>query len=60
MSDAKTYQQQTEEAAARVDWSEMKLAFERKRYKALKDLAHNDDWLNGKVNPNPKSIGRGS
>ncbi len=59
MADAKTYQEQAEEAAARVDWCEKKLAFERKRHKALKDLADNDDWLNGKVNPDPKRIGRG-
>jgi hypothetical protein len=51
MSKANDYRKQAEEAAARVDWCERKLAFERKRHKALKDLADGDDWLDDKVNP---------
>jgi len=47
------YRQQADEAAARVDWCEKKLSFERKRHKALHDLAANEDWLDGKVNPMP-------
>ncbi len=49
------YQQQAETAAKRVEWCEKKLSFERKRYAALKDLANNDDWLEGKVSPVPNA-----
>jgi hypothetical protein len=42
------YRQQVEEAAARVEWCERKLSYERKRHRALKDLAATEDWLDGK------------
>lgn len=45
------YEQQAEEAAARIEWCERKLSFERKRYRALKDLAATQRWLDGKSNP---------
>ncbi len=51
----KDYWRQANEAAARVDWCEKKLSYERKRHKALKALAMNDDWLDGKINPVTKS-----
>jgi hypothetical protein len=51
----KDYRRQASEAAARVDWCEKKLSYERKRHKALKALAVNDDWLDGKINPVTKS-----
>ncbi|HEV2717039.1 MAG TPA: hypothetical protein VGU64_17375 [Terriglobales bacterium] len=54
MGSADNYRQQADEAAARVDWCEKKLSFERKRRKALNDLAANEDWLDGKVDPMPK------
>jgi len=54
MGSADKYRQQADEAAARVDWCEKKLSFERKRRKALNDLAANEDWLDGKVDPMPK------
>jgi hypothetical protein len=57
MGSADNYRQQVDEAAARVDWCEKKLSFERKRHKALNDLAANEDWLDGKVNPMPKARG---
>jgi hypothetical protein len=57
MGSADNYRQQADEAAARVDWCEKKLSFERKRHKALNDLAANEDWLDGKVNPMPKARG---
>jgi hypothetical protein len=63
MGSADNYRQQADEAAARVDWCEKKLSFERKRHKALNDLAANEDWLDGKVNPMPKvrgSVSEGS
>ncbi len=53
MSNANNYRHQAEEAAARVEWCEKKLAFERKRHKALKDLATGEDWLDGNVSPIP-------
>jgi hypothetical protein len=54
MGSADNYRQQADEAAARVDWCEKKLSFERKRRNALNDLAANEDWLDGKVDPMPK------
>lgn len=51
------YRQQAEEAAARVDWCEKKLSFERKRYRALRDLAASEEWLDGNVNPMSKEEG---
>ena len=39
MSNANNYRQLAKEAAARVEWCEKKLLFERKRHKALKELA---------------------
>ena len=54
MGSADNYRQQADEAAARVDWCEKKLSFERKRHQALNDLAANEDWLDGKVDPMPK------
>ena len=39
MSNANNYRRQAEEAAGRVEWCEKKLLFERKRHKALKELA---------------------
>jgi hypothetical protein len=56
------YRQQAEEAAARVEWCEKKLSFERKRHRALRDLAASEEWLDGKVDPISKregSPGRG-
>ena len=55
MSNANNYRRQAEEAAARVEWCEKKLLFERKRHKALKELAANEDWLDGKISPLPKT-----
>ena len=49
MSKGNDYRQQVEEAAARVEWCERKLSFERKRHRALKDLAATEDWLDGKL-----------
>jgi hypothetical protein len=54
------YRQQVEEAAARVEWCERKLSFERKRYRALKDLAATEDWLEGKLSPLSKTEGSAS
>ena len=42
-------------APARVEWCEKKLSFERKRHKALRDLATEEDWLDGKISPLPKT-----
>jgi len=53
------YRQQVEEAAARVEWCERKLSYERKRHRALKDLADTEDWLDGKF-PLPKTEGSAS
>lgn len=53
MSNPNNYRQQADEAAARVQWCEKKLLFERKRHKALKELATSQDWLDGKVSPIP-------
>jgi hypothetical protein len=58
MGSADNYRQQADEAAARVDWCEKKLSFERKRRKALNDLAANEDWLDGKVDPMPRPRSR--
>ena len=55
MSSANNYRQQAEDAAARVEWCEKKLLFERKRHKALRDLATEEDWLDGKISPLPKT-----
>ena len=55
MSKGNDYRQQVEEAAARVEWCERKLSFERKRHRALKDLAATEDWLDGKLSPLPSS-----
>jgi len=55
MGSADNYRRQADEAAARVDWCEKKLSFERKRRKALNDLAANEDWLDGKIDPMPRS-----
>jgi hypothetical protein len=60
MSEGNDYRQQVEEAAARVAWCERKLLFERKRHRALKDLATTEDWLDGKVCPLPKTEGAAS
>jgi hypothetical protein len=51
MSSKKEYRQQADEAAARIEWCEKKLSFERKRRRALEDLAEGDDWLDGKISP---------
>ena len=51
------YRQQAEEAAARVEWCEKKLSFERKRHRALRDLAASEEWLDGKVDPISKREG---
>jgi hypothetical protein len=53
MSDVNEYRRQAGEAAARVEWAERKLSFERKRRRALEDLAVGEDWLDGKISPNP-------
>ena len=53
MADGSNYRQQAEEAAARVEWCEKKLAYERKRHRALKDLAATEDWLDGNLDPLP-------
>ena len=55
MSNANNYRQLAKEAAARIEWCEKKLLFERKRHKALKELAANEDWLDGKIFPLPKT-----
>ena len=55
MSKADDFRQQAEEAASRIEWCERKLAFERKRHKALKDLAAGEDWLDGKISPLQKA-----
>ena len=54
MADGSDYRQQAQEAAGRVEWCEKKLAYERKRHRALKDLAASEDWLDGNLNPLPK------
>ena len=46
--------------AARVEWCERKLSFERKRHRALKDLAATEDWLDGKLSPLSKTEGSAS
>jgi hypothetical protein len=46
--------QQAEEAVAQVEWCEKKMSFERKRYRALRDLAASEEWLDGNVNPMSK------
>jgi hypothetical protein len=51
------YRQQAEEAAARVEWCEKKLSFERRRHRALRDLAASEEWLEGKVDPISKREG---
>jgi hypothetical protein len=51
------YHQQAEEAAARVEWCEKKLSFERKRHRALRDLAASEEWLDGEVDPMSKREG---
>jgi hypothetical protein len=51
MSKTEDFRQQAEEAAGRIEWCERKLSFERKRYKALKDLVAGEDWLDGKIRP---------
>ena len=53
MANANEYRRQAGEAAARVEWCERKLSFERKRRKALEDLAVGEDWLDGKISPTP-------
>jgi hypothetical protein len=60
MSKGNDYRQQVEEAAARVEWCERKLSYERKRHRALKDLAATEDWLDGKLSPLPKTEGSAS
>ena len=55
MSKANEYRRQAEEAAARVRWCEKKLSFERKRQRALEDLAVGEDWLDGRISPTPKT-----
>lgn len=57
MSNPDDYRQQAEEAAARVDWCERKLSFERKRHRALRELAAGDEWLDGSINPMSKREG---
>ncbi len=59
MPNPNDYRQQAEEAAARVVWCEKKLSFERKRYRALLDLAASEEWLDGSVNPMQKGEGSG-
>jgi hypothetical protein len=51
MSREKQYRRQADEAAARIAWCEKKLSFERKRHRALEDLAEGEDWLDGKIDP---------
>jgi hypothetical protein len=51
MSKTEDFRQQAEEAGGRIEWCERKLSFERKRYKALKDLVAVEDWLDGKISP---------
>jgi len=51
MSKAREYRRQAEEAEARIDWCVKKLSFERKRHRALRDLAAGEDWLDGKISP---------
>jgi hypothetical protein len=51
MSNANEYRRQAGEAAARVEWCERKLSFERKRRRALEDLVAGEDWLDGKISP---------
>ena len=60
MSKADDIRQQVEEAAARIEWCQRKLSFERKRHKALEDLAADEDWLEGKVSPIQKAEGSAS
>ena len=60
MSKAGDFRQQAEEAARRIEWCEWKLAFERKRHKALIDLAAGEDWLEGKMSPLQRAEGSAS
>ncbi len=57
VAEGSDYRQQAQEAAARVEWCEKKLAYERKRHTALKELAATEDWLDGNLNPLPKTEG---
>ena len=57
MPNPNDYHHQAEEAAARIEWCEKKLAFERKRYRALRDLAASEEWLDGTVDPLSKDEG---
>jgi hypothetical protein len=57
MSKADDFRQQAKEAGGRIEWCERKLAFERRRHKALKDLADGEDWLDGIISPLPKAEG---
>ena len=60
MSKTDDFGRQAEEAAARIEWCEKKLSFERKRYAALKELAASEDWLDGRVSPIQKAEGSGN
>ncbi len=51
MSRKREYRRQADEAAARIEWCEKKLSFERKRRRALEDLAEGEDWLDGNISP---------
>src|ERR1700719_1836146 len=60
MSKTDDFGRQAEEAAARIEWCEKKLSFERKRDAALKELAASEDWLDGRVSPIQKAEGSGN
>jgi hypothetical protein len=55
MAKAEDLRKQAEEAGKRGDKSKSlrKGAQERRREKALNDMADNEDWLDGKPNPQP-------
>jgi hypothetical protein len=54
MSKAEDLRKEAEEAGKRGDKSLRKGAQERRREKALNDMADNEDWLDGKPNPQPE------
>ncbi len=53
MSKGNDYRKAANEAASRIEWCERKLSFERKRHRALSDLADGEDWLDGKISSVP-------
>ena len=55
MSKADDLRKEAEEAGKRGDKSLREGAQERRRERALNDMADNEDWLDGKPKPKPKA-----